>query len=158
MLVKRNTMQNVDLPVIEDIIRKALVCRLALSVNDQPYLVPVCFGYTDGRLFFHSGPGGKKLEMLAQNPLVCFELETDVEVMPNSSPCRFSMRYRSVIGRGRAVTLGNEREKRYGLDAIIRQYGGLPGDYGPEVLAGVEVVAITIDEMTCKEHHVGKIE
>jgi uncharacterized protein len=142
-----------DLPLIESVLQKALVCRLALAANDQPYLVPVCFGYADEQLFFHSGPGGKKLEMLAINPHLCFELETDVEVLPNSSPCRFSMRYRSVIGFGRAVRLVDETEKRRGLDAIIRQYGGVTGDYGMEALIGVEVYAITVDSMTYKQHH-----
>ena len=137
---------------IEVVFNNALVCRLALSVNDRPYLVPVCFGYEDGRLFFHSGPGGKKLEMLAVNPMVCFELETDVAVIPNDTPCRFSMRYRSVIGYGRADLLVDDGEKRHGLDAIIRQYGGEPGAYGAAALMGVEVFAVTIESMTYKQH------
>jgi uncharacterized protein len=139
---------------IEAVFKNALVCHLALSTNDQPYLVPVCFGYDQDRLFFHSGPGGKKLDMLAENPQVCFQLETDVEVMPNSSPCRFSMRYRSVIGYGQARLLVDEPEKRYGLDKIIRQYGGEPGEYGAPVLAGVEVYAVKMDKITYKQHHI----
>jgi uncharacterized protein len=139
---------------IEAVFKKALVCRLALSTNDHPYLVPVCFGYDQERLFFHSGPGGKKLNMLAVNSQVCFELETDVGVVHNNSPCRFSMRYRSVIGYGQACLLMDEPEKRYGLDQIIRQYGGEPGDYGALVLAGVEVYAVKIAKLTYKQHHI----
>ncbi|HSV86987.1 MAG TPA: pyridoxamine 5'-phosphate oxidase family protein [Levilinea sp.] len=143
-----------DLALIEGVIQKALVCRLALAVEGEPYLAPVCFGYAGGQLFIHSGRGGKKLEMLAANPRVCFELETDVAVLPNSSPCRFSMRYRSVIGYGRAFRLHEEAEQRAGLDAIIRQYGATPGEYGREALHGVEVYAIVIDAMTYKQHHI----
>jgi uncharacterized protein len=143
---------------IEGVFKKALVCHLALSVDGQPYLVPVCFGYEDGRLFFHSGSGGKKLEMLAANSRVCFELETDVAVVPNETPCRFSMRYRSVIGYGKAGLLVDDGEKRHGLDAIIRQYGGEPGAYGAAALMGVEVFAITIDSMTYKQHRLDGAE
>jgi len=143
-----------DMALIDNIFHKALVCRLALAVNNEPYLVPVCFGYQEGQLFFHSGPDGKKLEMLAVNPRICFELETDVEVLPNDSPCRFSMRYRSIIGYGRAVRLTDDAQKRAGLDVIIRQYGGTPGDISSQALNGVEVYAITIDSMTCKQHRI----
>jgi uncharacterized protein len=139
---------------IEHVLKKALVCRLALSVDNFPYLVPVCFGYDRDRIYFHSGPGGKKLHMLASNPQVCFELETDVEVIPNSSPCRFSMRYRSVIGEGVAHRLIDEQEKRTGLNAIIRQYGGEPAEYTAEALAGVEVYAVNIRHMSYKQHHI----
>jgi uncharacterized protein len=143
---------------INIVFNEAKVCRLALSVGDRPYLVPVCFGFEGGRLFFHSGPGGKKLGMLAVNPQVCFELETDVAVIPNETPCRFSMRYRSVIGYGRAGLLVDDGEKRQGLDAIIRQYGGDPGVYGAAALKGVEVFAITIDSMTYKQHRIDGAE
>jgi uncharacterized protein len=139
---------------IESVFKKALVCRLALVDDGQPYLVPVCFGYQDRRLFFHSGAGGKKLGILELNPQVCFEMETDVAVLPDASPCRFSMSYRSVIGFGKAVLLDDEYDKRRGLDAVIRQYGGVPGDYSLESLAGVEVYAIEIDTMTYKQHRI----
>jgi uncharacterized protein len=139
---------------IQSVLDKASVCRLALSVGDQPYLVPVCFGFSDSILYFHSGPGGKKLEMLAENSRVCFEFEADVEVIPNLTPCQFSMRYRSLIGYGQAVLVEDITEKRAGLDAIIRQYGGVPGDYGDAALAGVEVYAVRIDWMTYKQHNI----
>lgn len=148
------TLHSLDDPQVQLVLTRALVCRLALSAADQPYLVPVNFGFEGGELFFHSGPGGKKLEMLAVNPRVCFELETDVELLPSISPCNFSMRYRSLIGYGSARRLESEPEKRRGLDAIIRQYGGEPGKYGPGALAGVEVYAILVERIDYKQHHI----
>jgi hypothetical protein len=139
---------------IQSVLNKAFVCRLALSVGDRPYLVPVCFGFLDSILYFHSGPGGKKLEMLAENSQVCFEFEADVEVIPSFTPCQFSMRYRSLIGYGQAVLVEDSTEKRAGLDAIIRQYGGVLGDYGDAALARVEVYAVRIDWMTYKQHNI----
>ncbi len=61
-----------ELPEIEEIIGLAKVCRLAMSVGDQPYLVPLCFGYEPGALYFHSAGEGKKLDMLETNDNVCF--------------------------------------------------------------------------------------
>ena len=43
-----------DVDTIESIIRNASVCRIALSDDGQPYVVPVCYGYADSTLYFHS--------------------------------------------------------------------------------------------------------
>jgi len=47
---------------IEAIITKSLVCRLALSDDNSPYIVPLCFGYKDKVLYFHSSQKGKKID------------------------------------------------------------------------------------------------
>jgi len=60
---------------IEDIIRKATICRLALCEGDRPYIVPLCFGYEDGKLYFHSASRGRKLKILENNRNVCFEMD-----------------------------------------------------------------------------------
>ena len=49
---------------IESIIRRSMVCRLALADENIPYLVPLCFGYKDNSLYFHSVGQGRKIEML----------------------------------------------------------------------------------------------
>ena len=47
-----------DRSAIESIINRASVCRLALSEDDQPYIVPLCFRYKDNDLYFHTSPIG----------------------------------------------------------------------------------------------------
>ncbi len=49
-----------DIKRIEEIINKAKVCRLALSLDDTPYVVPVRFDYSAATIYFHSAKGGKK--------------------------------------------------------------------------------------------------
>ncbi len=39
---------------IEAIINKAVVCRLGIVNGNTPYVVPLCFGYHDNKLYFHS--------------------------------------------------------------------------------------------------------
>ncbi len=70
-----------DIATIEGIIRKARVCRLALSENGQPYIVPLCFGYKDNNLYFHSAGEGKKLDIIKKNNNVCFEFDIDLELV-----------------------------------------------------------------------------
>ncbi len=43
--MRRKDKEIKDIGEIEFIINKSKVCRIALSDNDSPYIVPVCFGY-----------------------------------------------------------------------------------------------------------------
>ncbi len=39
---------------IDEIIRAALVCRIAFANGDEPYVVPISFGYDGKALFIHT--------------------------------------------------------------------------------------------------------
>ncbi|MCW8984119.1 MAG: pyridoxamine 5'-phosphate oxidase family protein, partial [Thermoanaerobaculales bacterium] len=47
---------------IDEIIRSALVCRIALADRDEPYVVPVSFGYDGDALFIHTARSGRKID------------------------------------------------------------------------------------------------
>jgi len=149
--MRRPEQEIADRAALEKILQRATVCRLGLAVADEPYVVPVSFGYEDGCLYVHSSPEGKKVEMIRQNPRVCFEVEVDEEVVRKRTPCAWSIRYRSVIGWGRAALLTVEEEKRHALDVIMAHYGGsVPGAYADKALREVAVLRIRIEEMTGK--------
>ncbi len=90
---------------IESIIRQAAVCHLGLCDEGSPYVVPLCFGYEDGHLYFHSAQEGRKLEILRKNDRVCFEMDIDQVLVRSEEPFRCSMKYRCVIGSGRALMM-----------------------------------------------------
>jgi len=46
--------------------------HLALSVNDLPYVFPVCYLYMNDYLYFILTALGKKIEALGTNPNICF--------------------------------------------------------------------------------------
>jgi len=81
--LKRNDM--------EELVSRNKFGRLGLSVNDEPYVVPVSYAYHEGRIYIHSGRG-KKTEYLTKNPRVCFQVD---EVYENGS-------WKSVIIYGKA--------------------------------------------------------
>ena len=107
---------------IEGILREALICRLAMTDGQVPYVVPLNFGYRERALYFHTGRAGKKIDILKKNPVVCFEADIDAELMPSDTACGYSMRYRSVIGTGRAEFLDDRDMKRNALDIIMGHY------------------------------------
>jgi nitroimidazol reductase NimA-like FMN-containing flavoprotein (pyridoxamine 5'-phosphate oxidase superfamily) len=141
-----------DRNIIESIIRRASVCRIALSDDGQPYVVPVCFGYADNTLYFHSASSGKKLDILERNNAVCLEFDVDHEIVRSEDACKWSFNYRSVIGFGRAFFVKDLEEKKKALDLIVAHYdyGGRPAEYPEATLRRTAVVRVEIQSMTGK--------
>ncbi len=136
---------------IEAIIQRAIVCRIAFSENDVPYIVPVNFGYKDDCLYFHSAPEGKKIEIIEQNNRVCFEVDIDQEVVRSATPCDWGMKYRSVIGFGKAFLVRDVEEKRKALNTIVEHYSGKPSDYPESAISNVAIIKVEIESMTGKK-------
>ena len=136
---------------IEEIIKKAEICRIGLVDDDEPYIVPVCFGYEGNTLYFHSAPEGRKIDLIKKNNRVCFEIDTDVEIVSAEKPCGWTVRYRSVIGVGRAVILEKNEEKRHGLNVIMRQYSGNTPGLEFEKLDLASVIKIEIEHIAAKK-------
>jgi len=134
---------------IESIIRRARVCRLALTDKNRPYIIPMCFGYHSHSLYFHCASQGRKTDMLEANRQVCFEF--DVDVVPSEAACSWSMAYRSVIGFGTAFFIETPESRRTALDIICRQYMGERSfDYTDESIARLTFIRVDIESMTGK--------
>ena len=85
--LRRKDKEIKDRAEIEEVLREAQVGRLGTSVDGQPYVVPLSFAYHDGNIIFHGAREGKKMEDIARNPRVCFEVDTGVtRVELNSGP------------------------------------------------------------------------
>lgn len=142
-----------DLSRIEPILRRARVCRLAMTDGEMPYVVPLCFGHHENTLYFHTGREGMKLDVLGKNPRVCFEVDVAHEMVPGVKPCNWSMNFNSVIGFGTATVVANAREKRRALDIIMSHYaGGETYTYPDDILALTVVIRVDIDSMTAKTY------
>ncbi len=148
--MRRKDREITDSALIEDVIRNSLVCRLGMSRNDQPYVVPLCFAYNDNTLYFHSAGEGLKLEILQQNPNVCVEFDIDQEVIQGDKPCKWSMKYRSVIGFGKGSLVEDLEEKKKGLDAIMQQYAGRSFEYVTAAMKSTVIIKVEIVSMTGK--------
>jgi nitroimidazol reductase NimA-like FMN-containing flavoprotein (pyridoxamine 5'-phosphate oxidase superfamily) len=149
--LRRADREIADRKEIEDILRKSTVCRLALIDAGRPYLVPLCFGYDAGVLYFHSAPAGRKIDLLKQNRTVCFEFDADTLAVPADTSCGWTMRYRSVIGYGVAGFVEDPGEKRAALDIIMRQYAEGTHEYSDESLRKTAVIKVEIREISGKK-------
>ncbi len=150
--MRRKDKEITDRGKMEEILHKALVCRIALSENNMPYIVPVNYGYAENTLYFHSTPEGKKIQMLRSNNNVYFEVDVDARLIKDaSSPCSGTMQYRSVMGKGKAFFIDDAAEKKKVLDIIMNHYlEGTEFEYEEKSFKKVLLIKIEISEMTGK--------
>jgi uncharacterized protein len=151
--MRRNNRQITDPALLEEILRRGQVLRLAMCRDNQPYLLPLNYGYTPGRIYLHTGRQGLKLEYLRANPRVCFEVSVDVELQPAPAACAWNCHYLCVLGFGRAVEVSDEDERRLGLLAVTAQYAG-PGPHQlrAESLEKACLLRIDIEELSGKRN------
>jgi nitroimidazol reductase NimA-like FMN-containing flavoprotein (pyridoxamine 5'-phosphate oxidase superfamily) len=91
----------------------------------QPYISPLNYLYRDGKLYFHSKLTGRKLDNLAENNRVCFEVsQTKRVVTSHDRPCACSTRYSSVLAFGTARVITDQVEKTALLNLLIGKYAG----------------------------------
>ncbi len=127
--MRRKDKEIEDKKEIESIISKSDVCRIALSENNSPYLVPMCFGYRDNCLYFHSASDGKKIDIIKKNNRVCFEFDTHEGLIKSENPCDWDMKYHSVVGSGKAFFIEDPDEKTRALNIIEEHYSGDAHEY-----------------------------
>ena len=137
---------------MEAILAEAPVCRVAMADEGEPYVVPLCFGYEDNAIYFHSAREGKKIAMLAQNPRCCVEVDICGGPLPDKNPCSWEFRYKSVVCTGTARMLSDPEEKNRALTCMIRHYGENDHQFTEKELERVYVIKISIGEMTGKKH------
>jgi len=149
--MRRKEKEITDKTAIESIILRSSVCRLALSEDNHPYIIPLCFGYKENSLYFHSAPEGRKLEIIRSNKRVCFEFDIDYRIVEAQEACGWSMNYRSVIGFGKASVIDDPDEKIKAMNAIIQHYTGKPLPYSEAKLKDTVIIKVEIESITGKE-------
>jgi len=135
---------------LEQILEQGDVLYLALARDDEPYLVPLNYGYDGQDIYFHGAAQGLKMELLRRNPKVCFSVVVGMRIKPADKPCQWGVMGRSVVGFGRAVILDDEQEKIYALNQILSHYGGEGEPFGDKILAKTAVIRIQIDSLAGK--------
>ena len=148
--MRRRDKEITDRKAIEDIILNAAVCKLAMCDSHQPYIVPLCFGFKDNTLYFHSAPEGKKIDMLKKNPNVCFELDIFTQVIKSAKACKWGMKYKSVIGYGKASFITDDDLKRQAFDIIMNQYANGSFAYEDARISSIVIIKVDIESMTGK--------
>ena len=139
---------------IRSILDTAKVLHLGLAVDDEPYVVPMNYGYTveDGKLvlYLHSALRGKKLDMIRRNPKVFFEMDCDLDPFEGEKPCQYGLAYSSVMGRGTAVIVEDVEEKKKAMSILMKTQTGKDFSFKDRLVSIVSVIRIDVQEYTAK--------
>ncbi len=99
---------------IAEFLKEEVTCRLGLSVNDKPYVVPLAYLYHEGVIYLHWFTGrGLKDEYAEKNPQACFEVD-----IYNKSHLFF----KSVIAFGRLKKVDSISKRREVLEGFSKKY------------------------------------
>ena len=134
----------------------APVGRLGMITPEGPYVVPVGYCYTEGKVFIHMcRDEGRKIRALKANPMVCFEVD---ESLSDASLAK------SVVITGRAEIIEEAKRmipylqlhiNKYRVPMPFAEYAALNNrqqkaieQYGKPELEMVSICCITPLEMT----------
>jgi hypothetical protein len=149
--MRRKDKEISDQSGIKAIINAATVCRLGMVHENKPYIVPLCFGHHDNALYFHGALKGRKIDLIRENPNVCFEFDTVAEAIYSEEACSWSMKYQSVIGFGKAELIEDLAEKRDALGRIMAQYSDQQFQFPENKIEATAVIKVEIESMTGKQ-------
>ena len=156
--MRRKDKEITNLDEVINILEHTDVIRLAMNNGDFPYIVPVNFCYeltTNNQLIFyiHGAKVGTKVELLRQNPLLSFELDTGHQLITNEKACKYSFNYASVIGNGYATFIEEPTAKIAALKIMMNKFDPnktfsfTEGDVRP-----ISVIKIEVHAYTAKKH------
>jgi nitroimidazol reductase NimA-like FMN-containing flavoprotein (pyridoxamine 5'-phosphate oxidase superfamily) len=123
--MRRRQCEVTDPREIRRILSTATIGRLAtLGADGYPYVTPVNYVYHDDRIYFHCALKGEKLDNMARNDRVCFQVDIplaylDLGYNPAGGACRLHQFYHCVIIRGRARVVPDGALKTRALDALV---------------------------------------
>ena len=130
---------------IAELLRQADICRIATSVDDQPFISANTFWYDGERIFFHTATEGRTLSNVQHNPRVCLEVDWRGRWLPAKTALEFSVEYTGVVVFGRARLLDDDAEKERALQGLLDKYFPdlKPGvDYRPITPKELEITAV----------------
>ena len=140
-----------------NIVRKCKVCRIGLSENDKPYIVPLNYGYDFENnkltLFFHSAKEGKKIDIINKNNNACFEIDCDNQLIEAKKACTYSYAYKSIIGFGKIILLEDINEKTDALNKILKHQTEKETNYtfSSEEIKNMTIYKLVINEFIGKQ-------
>lgn len=156
----RRERQVTDFNEILSILDKCKVLHLGLVDGDEPYVVPMNYGYLyeDGvlTLYLHGAKRGKKIDLIQKNPKVFFEMDCDITPFEGDIACRYGITYASIMGKGIAEIVEDTEEKKKALSVLMKTQTQKDFEFEDKMVAFVNVIKITASSYTAKRRPLPK--
>lgn len=151
----RRERQVTDINEIINILNKSKVLHLGLVDGDEPYVVPMNYGYEfiDDTLvmYLHGARRGRKLDLIRANPKVFYELDCDIVPFEGEVVCKYGITYSSVMGRGEAYIVDDVEEKKHALSVLMKTQTEKDFVFDDKLVSVVSVIKIVTKEYTAKQ-------
>ena len=142
------------IPEILKILDKSKIVHIGLVDGDEPYVVPMNYGYTYENdtltLYLHGATEGKKLDLMRANPKVFFSIEWDIAPFSGQVACQYGTSYSSVMGKGIAEILEAPEDKMSGLARFMKTQTGMDFEFNERLVSAVSVIKINVISFTAK--------
>ena len=150
--MRKSNQEITEKRILEELLSGAEICRIAMMDGNRPYILPFNYGYRDGCIYIHAAPEGKKIELIRKNNQVCFEIEYQVSIIREETACKWSTRYRSLVGHGTMEIITDDPGKQLGLEAIMAQHGAPHLNlFEPKNMKHMVILKLTITSLTGKQ-------
>ena len=151
----RREQQVTDINEIIEILEKSKVVHVGMIDGDEPYVVPMNYGYTlvDGKLtiYLHGARRGRKIDVLRENPKVFFEMCCDVIPFEGDVACKYGTTYASIMGRGVATIVDDVEEKKSALSILMKTQVNKDFTFDDKMTTVVGIIRIDTIEFTAKK-------
>ena len=139
---------------IKEILDRSKIVHLGMVDGDEPYIVPMNYGYTleDGKLtlWLHCAKRGRKLDIIRANPKVFVEMECDLKPFDGDIACRYGISYSSIMGRGTAEIVEDIEIKKAALTHLMTTQTGKYFEFEDKMAAIVSIIKVDVSEYTAK--------
>ena len=150
----RREFEVTDPAQIQHILDESKVLHLGLVDDGMPYIVPMNYGYRleAGKLtlYLHSAVKGYKLDVIAKNPVCCFEMECGLEPFEGKIACQYGVSYYSLMGRGTACIVQDVGEKMEAMSILMKTQTGKDFEFNERLVSIVSVIRIDVSDYTAK--------
>ena len=156
----RRERQVTDMNEIIRILDTAKVLHLGLVDGDEPYVVPMNYGYIMENekltIYLHGAPRGRKIDLIRKNPKIFFEADCDITPFEGDVACRYGITYSSIMGRGTASIIDDIDEKKEALTFLMKTQTDKDFVFDEKIVNIVSVIKLDISEYTAKHRPMPK--
>ena len=135
----------------ERILKGSYTGILVMCHDEEPYAVPINHAYADGKLYFHCGTTGRKLDMIRANPRVSYVVKNyfgDPKHYGEGLRCHGD--WESVIAYGNARIIDDPDELRETFSIFMDYYSPTYFEPGENAVRTTRIIVIDVESMTAR--------
>ncbi len=124
-----------------------------MSVNDEPYVLPMNFALDGDVVILHSDQSGRMWETLQKNPKVCINwtLGEELAWQDVRVGCSYRVKSKSALVEGTVEFVNDYDEKERCLHLLMAQYSDREFKFNAPAVKNVGIMKVRIEKISAKE-------